>query len=93
MLYEVITVPVVRQLRLVHADQPVGEQRAQGRPGRQVHRNHDYEKSRELESQAREIAIANHAEAAIAYAHMVRDERELVHGRGLDDDGQRLILV
>ncbi|MBW1842968.1 MAG: AAA family ATPase, partial [Deltaproteobacteria bacterium] len=48
--------------------------------------NHDYEKSRELESQADELATANGAEAAIAFSQMVSDERELVHGRGLDDD-------
>ncbi len=50
--------------------------------------NHDYEKSHDLESQARELAIANRAEAAIAYSHMVRDERELVLGRGLGDNSE-----
>jgi predicted ATPase len=59
-----------------------------GRAAFSYHWNHDYDKSREIEDQARELAIANHAEAAIAFVQMVRDERELVHGRGLDDDSE-----
>ncbi|MCH8083812.1 MAG: AAA family ATPase [Myxococcales bacterium] len=48
--------------------------------------NHDYEKSNQAECQARELAIANDADAALAFSEMVRDEHELVHGRGLDDE-------
>ena len=57
-----------------------------GRAAYSYHWNHDYDKSRELESHADELAAANGAEAAIAFSQMVNDERELVHGRGLDDD-------
>ncbi|MBW2493627.1 MAG: AAA family ATPase [Deltaproteobacteria bacterium] len=59
-----------------------------GRAAFSYHWNHDYEKSRELEGQARELAEAHEATAAIAYSQMVHDERELVHGRGLGDDAQ-----
>jgi tetratricopeptide (TPR) repeat protein len=48
--------------------------------------NHDYEKTRLLEGQAHELAIANDADSAIAYSQMVRDELELVHGRSLNDE-------
>ena len=70
------------------ADQPSERALMLARSAFSYHWNHDYEKSREVEHQARELAIANNAEAAIAYSQMVRDERELVHGRGLDDDSE-----
>ena len=50
--------------------------------------NHDYEKTRQFEGQARELAIANDSDAAIAYSSMVRDELELVHGRALGDEAE-----
>jgi tetratricopeptide (TPR) repeat protein len=48
--------------------------------------NHDYERTLQFESQARELAIASNSDAATAYAVMVRDEHELIHGRGLTDE-------
>jgi tetratricopeptide (TPR) repeat protein len=48
--------------------------------------SHDYERTLQLAGQAHELAIANDADAATAFAIMVRDQHELIHGRGLTDE-------
>jgi class 3 adenylate cyclase len=70
------------------ADQPAKRALMLARSAHSYLWNHDYEKSRQVLHQVRELAIANHAEAAIAYSQMVLDEFELVHGRGLNDEAE-----
>jgi class 3 adenylate cyclase/tetratricopeptide (TPR) repeat protein len=68
------------------ADEPSERALLLARAAFSHHWNHDYEKSIQVECQARDLAVANGADAALAFSQMVRDEHELVHGRGLDDE-------